>query len=218
MKCFIIAMDKEAKPILDLLDAERSFTVCGKKIYIGRLFGERVGVAVSGVGKVNAAMTAQIAVDELGAEVIINLGVAGGLCEQTRIGCFYEVSCAVQYDFDLTVLNGTSLGTLDECKENYLPLRTAGLYPARKIATGDRFNDSKEDFITLTRTLGAHLRDMECGAVAQVCMHANVPCYAFKAVSDVAGGDPSHTQYAENMKLCQKAISDEIENIVKGVK
>ena len=131
MKCFIIAMDNEAEPIISAMKLERKLRFCGKKIFLGKLYGEDVGVVICGVGKVNAAMGTQIAVDELGAQTIINLGVAGGLNEHVDIGRVYAVSEAVQYDFDLTAINGTPIGTLDECKENFLPLATPKLFPIK---------------------------------------------------------------------------------------
>ena len=218
MKVFIIAMDSEAEPIVSAMKIERKMLVCGKKIFLGKLYGESVGVVVCGVGKVNAAMGTQIAVDELGAETIINLGVAGGLNKGVDVGDIYGISEAVQYDFDLTSVNGTKIGTLDECKENYLPLATSSAFSLKRIATGDRFNDSKEDFKLLTEVLKADIRDMECGAVAQVCMHAKVKCYAFKIISDLAGSGSTVEQYRNNLKTCFKTLSLELENIIKSVK
>lgn len=211
-------MDKEAEPVISVMKVERKFPLCGKKIFIGKLYGESAGVVICGIGKVNAAMGAQIAVDELGAETVINLGVAGGLNGGVKVGDVYSVSAAVQYDFDLTALNGTEIGTLDECKTNYLPLAACNAYPAKRVATGDRFNDSKEDFTLLTETLNADIRDMECGAVAQVCMHANVKCYAFKIISDVAGSGSTVEQYNKNLAVCFKTLARELENIIKSVR
>lgn len=218
MKVFIIAMESEAEPIISAMLIERKFSFCGKKIFLGMLYGERVGVVVCGVGKVNAAMGTQIAVDELGADLVINLGVAGGLNDGVEVGEIYGILGAVQYDFDLTKVNGTEIGTLDECKTNYLPLAACSAYPLKRLATGDRFNDSKADFELLTKVLGADIRDMECGAVAQVCMHAKVKCYAFKIISDIAGSGSTVDQYRDNLKICFKTLSKELENIVKSVK
>ena len=106
-------------------------------------------------------------------------------------------------------------GTLDECAENYLPLQICGVYPAKKLATGDRFNDSKKDFELLTTVLNADIRDMECGAVAQVCMHAKIPCRSFKIISDLAGSGSTTEQYLKNLSLCFKTLESELKNIVE---
>lgn len=217
MIVFVIAMEKEAKPVLSAMKTERDIVFCGKRLVTGTLYGKRCGVVVCGVGKVNAAMGAQIAIDELGADVIINLGVAGGLNRTVDVGKIYGISHAVQYDFDLTQLNGTAMGTLDERKENYLPLSALPLYPLKKIGTGDRFNDSPDDFKLLTKVLKADIRDMECGAIAQVCMHAKVKCFAFKIISDLAGSGSTTEQYLCNLSICFSTLERELEKIISAL-
>lgn len=217
MKCFVIAMNKEAEGIISAMNVKREQTICGKKLYFGELYGEKIGVIICGVGKVNAAMGTQIAID-VGADIIINIGVAGGLTQDMRVADVYSISHAVQYDFDLTCINQTPIGTLDECKTNYIPLTPSSAYPSKKIATADRFNDDIRDFLLLTKTLKADIRDMECGAVAQVCMHANVKCYAFKIISDLAGKQSTPKQYAQNLDSCFVTLKNQLENILKSVK
>ncbi len=215
MKVFVIAMDKEAQPVLNAINIERDITNCGKRLVTGKLSGESIGIVICGVGKVNAACGTQIAIDELGADVIINVGVAGGLNGGVKVGKIYAISNVVQYDFDLSQLNGTKIGTLDECSENYLPLALSDGYPTKKLATGDRFNDSKQDYRLLTEVLHADVRDMECGAIAQVCMHANVPCYSYKIISDLAGSGSTTDQYLKNLSLCFKTLERELKNIME---
>ena len=200
---------------MEVMRVRRFLNFCGKRVLTGELYGVRCGVVVCGVGKVNAAMGTQIAIDELGAEVIINIGYAGGLNGSLEVGKIYEISHAVQYDFDLTQLNGTKIGTLDECKENFLALDALSLYPLKKLATGDRFNDSAEDFKLLTE-LGADIRDMEGAAVAQVCMHAKVELRAYKVISDLAGSGSTTEQYMKNLAVCADTLKRELKNIVVG--
>ena len=214
MKVFVIAMEKEAAPLLEVMRIQRDIKFCGKRIVTGELYGVNCGIVICGVGKVNAACGTQIAVDELGADTVINIGVAGGLNGGSKVGEIYGISHAVQYDFDLTQINGTAIGTLDECKENYLPLATPPLYPLKKLATGDRFNDSKEDYKLLTEVLKADIRDMEGAAIAQVCMHAKVKFHAFKVISDLAGSGSTTEQYLSNLTLCAQTLKREIKKIV----
>lgn len=217
MKCFVIAMAREAAPVIKHMEIANDYSVCGKRVVCGKLYGKEAAVIVCGVGKVNAACGAQLAADKLGADAIINIGVAGGLNANTRVAQIYCIDSAVQYDFDLTQLNGTPLGTLDECEKNYLPLCVAGGYESKKLATGDRFNDSAEDYNTLTKTLEADVRDMEGGAVAQACMHAGVKCYCYKIISDAAGSGSTTEQYKANLSLCFETLERELENIISAV-
>ena len=182
----VVALEDEAEALLSQMEIEDIRTIYGKTVHLGRAFGKECLLVVCGVGKVNAAAGACAAI-HFGADVILNFGVAGGLHERTELTEVYLVEKAVQYDFDITQLEGTEIGTLDGETENFLPLSTPkGIdFPRRKLATGDRFNDSPVDHDLLLR-LGADLRDMEGGAIVEVCKYAGVPCVSFKAVSDVA--------------------------------
>lgn len=210
-------MEKEALPVIGQMTDTRDSVICGKRITAGNLFGQPAVIVVCGVGKVNAAIGAQIAIDRLGADVIVNIGVAGGLDPSLEIGSIYGISAVVQYDFDLTQLNGTQIGTLDECRENYLALAQTQTFKRKKLATGDRFNDSKADYNLLTDILSADIRDMECGAIAQVCMHANLPCYSFKIISDVAGSGSTTEQYLKNLNVCFETLIRELKNICEAI-
>lgn len=210
-------MDKEAEPVISAMERVKERKLSGKRAVVGTLFKKKVAVVVCGVGKVNAACGAQLAIDILKADTIVNIGVAGGLNEGVSVGEVYQISHAVQYDFDLTQLNGTAIGTLDECQENYIPLHICRKYRTKRLATGDRFNDSKDDYKLLTEALDADIRDMECGAIAQVCMHAGVKCCSYKIISDLAGSGNTSEQYMKNLAVCFETLKRELKNITDEV-
>ena len=178
MKAYVIAMESEASQVRPALKD-------GDRLY------------VAGVGKVNAAAATQKAIDD-GADEIVNCGVVGGLDESMEIGDVYEVSKAVEYDFDLTALNGTRLGTHNERTTPYFECRTTGRFPARILATGDRFTNDERD-VRDSLGLGATLRDMEGAAIAHVCERNGIKCRMLKAVSDVHGRGSMTDQYSENL-------------------
>ena len=209
----VIALDSEAEALLDQMEIENILTVHGKPVYLGKAFGKDVALCVCGVGKVNAAV-GTCAVLEKGADIVLNFGVAGGLCDQTELTEVYLIDKAVQYDFDITQLEGGKVGTLDGETENFLPLYVpASLdYPRRALGTGDRFNDSPADHDLLIR-LGAHIRDMEGAAIAQVCKYAGVRLVCVKAISDIYGAGSTTDQYEKNLSratLNLKAYMGEI--------
>ena len=217
MTVFVTAMPGEAQTVLGNMTEVVQSEACGKKIYSGRLCGRPTAVVVTDVGKVNAACGAQYAIDALNADKIINIGVAGGLNEHTSVGQIYGISHVVQYDFDLAQLNGTTIGTLNEFAEPYLTLAKTEIYELRRLGTGDRFNDSAADYSLLTHDLKADIRDMECGAIAQVCAHAGVRLYAFKCISDVAGSGSTTEQYMKNLEHCFKELTSAVPAIFEGV-
>lgn len=217
MKCFIIAMEKEAAPIFEAAEIHKDYTAGNKRVVLCSVYGREIAVVICGVGKVNAASGTQYAIDCLGATEIINLGVAGGLHGGVEVGGIYAVFSVVQYDFDLVELNGGKVGTLDGFDDNYLPLTPTDGFELRRVGTGDRFNDDYDDFLLLTETLGADIRDMELGAIAQVCMLSNVECRAFKIISDIAGSGSTTEQYAKNLDTCFVSLKNNLEKIIGAV-
>lgn len=207
----VIAMQSEADILLDLMDINSTLTVSGKTVYVGKAFGKDVALCVCGVGKVNAALGTQLLVSKFGADKILNFGVAGALNSDMEIAGVYQIGAAVQFDFDLVQLNGTKIGTLNEYTENYLYLNLLSApFPIKKLGTADRFNDSKEDFILLTKELNADIRDMEGGAIVQAAFAATLPVYSIKAISDLAGSGSTTEQYLVNkdkaLQELQKAL------------
>ncbi|MBE7067755.1 MAG: 5'-methylthioadenosine/S-adenosylhomocysteine nucleosidase [Clostridiales bacterium] len=195
----VIAMQSEAKILLDDMKIQRNLTVSGKDVYVGTAYGKEIAVCVCGVGKVNAALGTQLLVSKFDAQKLLNFGVAGGLNKDTKLCAVYQIGEAVQFDFDLTQLNGTKIGTLDEYDTNYLALNKLHLnLPVKKLGTSDRFNDSAEDYKLLTQELNADIRDMEGAAIVQGAYAMKLPVYAVKAISDVAGSGSTTEQFLVN--------------------
>ena len=217
MTVFVIAMDSEAAPVAAKMTEKSEKTVHGRKVVHGKICGIQTAIVVCGVGKTNAAAGTQFAIDCLDADRIINIGVAGALNANCKVAEMYCIDEVVQYDFDLVQINGTPIGTLNEYEQPYLKLADCPLYPSRKLGTGDRFNDDKADFELLTKTLGADIRDMEGGAIAHVCAHADIPCYSFKAISDIAGMGSTTEQFLHNLQLCSQKLGEETEKIFEAV-
>ena len=195
----VIAMQSEADILLDEMKVTRSLSISGKKVHVGQAYGKDIALCVCGVGKVNAALGAQVLVSKFDANKLLNFGVAGSLNANTKLCQVYQIEAATQFDFDLVQLNGTKIGTLNEYEENYLRLNLiSDGFEKRKLGTADRFNDSKDDYILLTQELSADIRDMEGGAIVQAAYAAQLPVYSVKAISDVAGSGSTTEQYLMN--------------------
>ncbi len=214
----VTALESEAEILLEQMEVFRSLIVSGKQVHVGQAFGKDAALVVCGVGKVNAALGTQLLVSKFDADKLFNFGVAGGLNKTTELCGVYQIKAAVQFDFDLTQLNGTKMGTLDEYKDNYLklsPFKTN--FKKKNLGTADRFNDSAEDYRLLTEELKADIRDMEGAAVVQAAFAAKLPVYAAKAISDVAGSGSTTEQYLknrghalENLKAALPALFEEL--------
>lgn len=212
MLYILAAMQKEADALLAKAEIRKEFTQFGKKLWEGEACGVPFTLIVTGVGKTNAAAGAMLALAR-GADRLLNIGVAGGITPRAKIGSLWQIDRAVQYDFDLSAINGTPVGTLDEYQTPYLPLRTGGKFPTATLATADSFASGQDD-MALLDSLGADVRDMEGAAIAHIAYAAGVPCTMFKSISDNAR-EESVREYRENMLIALGALSDNIREILE---
>ncbi len=211
---FVVAMAKEAAPLAGHLERVTEKVVWGRRVVEGEFKGIPVAAIISGIGKVNAAAATQLALSLYAPKRILNLGVAGGLKPNMKIGEIYPVARAVEYDFDLTEVNGTSPGVLDEFTTPYLELSVApkDIPRAVTLVSGDHFTNDAAEHVFLAR-FQAGLRDMESAAIAHVCATAGVECRAWKCVSDVAGAPEMTRQYKENLALCLDKLAEAIPSL-----
>ena len=75
----------------------------GSEYYEGTLEGLPAVVVQCGVGKVNAAMCAQVLCSVYGVTHLVNTGIAGSLCAELDIGDLVVSKDAMYHDFDVTV-------------------------------------------------------------------------------------------------------------------
>ena len=146
-----------------------------------------------GVGKVNAAMAAQLCIDRYHPDLILNAGVAGSLLD-LPIGTVVLAESFLQHDVDTSPI-GDPVGLVSTV--NRVDFPTSRLSQARalldrlgvgyvtgRVASGDAFMVKGERTDWVARTFAPALCEMEGGAVAQVCLRNGVEFMALKSVSD----------------------------------
>lgn len=75
----IAAMEEELQPLLGEMKAETTRTIAHMTFHEGYILNKKVVAVISGIGKVNSAICAQILITTFGATKVINVGVAGGV-------------------------------------------------------------------------------------------------------------------------------------------
>ena len=96
------AMQLEVETLLGIMEDKKVSSHAGSTFYEGKLEGLDVVVVQCGVGKVNAAICAQILCSCFGVTHIVNTGIAGSLNAQLDIGDFVISKDAVYHDMDAT--------------------------------------------------------------------------------------------------------------------
>ena len=98
------AMKSEVSLLKEEMKIERQEHIAGMDFFSGQLGSHEVVVVQSGIGKVNAAICAQILIDDFQVTYIINTGVAGSLNKDLDIGDIVVSVDAVQHDFTVEAI------------------------------------------------------------------------------------------------------------------
>nr|WP_246845690.1 5'-nucleosidase [Bdellovibrio sp. ZAP7] len=151
---------------------------------------ENIPVHYTGIGKVNAALTAMDVIHKTKCKVIINLGTAGSSKFKTHE--LIEVSSFVQRDMDITPL-GFKVGEtpFDPIPGSIDLIPYFGELPHGICSTGDNFE-------TGTPKLPCDLVDMEGYAIAKVCRKMGVQLISLKYITDGADHN-AHNDWAANL-------------------
>lgn len=195
-------MDEEIATIKNLMQDVETKKIFDLEFIIGKINSKGVILVKCGAGKVHAARTTQILIDNFNIDYIINVGTAGGLNDDIEIGDIVIAEKLVQHDYDITAgghekgyvsntgkyfecdkkLIERSKDTINSLNENFKAV--VGL-----IATGDIFvqdinvkNSIKEEF-------DADCVEMEGAAIAQVCTLDKIPFIVIRAISDKPNGN-----------------------------
>ncbi len=164
--------------------------VSGVSFY--RLGDDRIACC-GGVGKVNAAMAAQMLIDRYHPDRIFNVGVAGCF-ENVPIGTLILAEDFIQHDVDTTgvgdplglvsTVNRIDFPTADLEKAKAAMDKTGYAYRVGRVATSDWFAIESDRARKIYADFAPLACEMEGGAVAQVCYRNGVPFMALKSVSD----------------------------------
>ncbi len=201
---FVVAFEGE---IGQLSEHGEIRTVCGVRV-TERSFGSNEAViALSGIGKVNAAQCTQVLISVFGCEAILNIGLAGNACD-LPIGGAVVADKAVYHDIipvDFVSEDSpwTSEFTPDDrmCElANSILTELSVVHARGTVATGDQFigdNETKRSIISRTSCACV---EMEGAAIAHTCMKNSVPFCLVKIISDNAD-DSADDQFKETVSL-----------------
>ena len=202
MTGIIGAMDVEVETIRAAMYNTMDRTISGIPFTLGKLNGQSAIIARCGIGKVNAAVCAQIMISMFSVNEIINTGVAGAIAHGIKQNDIVIADKFVQHDVDTSAI-GDPVGFVSTINKMYFKadrgitsrLQLAIGDKARTIvgtvATGDQFIADKNVTHKLLLRFNAVACDMEGGAIAQVCTLAGVPFGAVRCISDSADENAS---------------------------
>ncbi len=194
------SLDEEIKLLLEGMEDKRTKVKAGIQYYIGNILGKSVVLCKSGVGKVNAAVTTQILIDNFGVSRVLFTGVAGAVHPELNIGDIVIASTCVQHDMDATGL-GFARGEIPYQETSVFQADPALVqlaekacnelgqkYLIGKVLSGDQFISNAEIVAELRDQMDGACVEMEGAAVAQVCHMNATPFVIIRSMSDKSDG------------------------------
>lgn len=194
------AMELEVEALKAQMTVKETFSRASMDFYSGTLNDTDVVIVRSGIGKVNAALCAQILIDVFQVSHIINTGVAGSLNADLDIGDILVSEDAVHHDMDVRVF-GYQIGqvpgfdvvsfpankdmvriALETCAEVNPDIKAV----SGRVASGDQFISSKEAKEAIINNVKGDCAEMEGASIAHAAYLSHIPFVIIRAISDKA--------------------------------
>ena len=200
MKLGIIgAMDVEVASLKERMENPAVTVKAGMEFCEGVLEGVPAVIVQCGIGKVNAAMCAQILCSGFEVTHLVNTGIAGSLLAALDIGDLVISQDAIHHDFDLRFW-GRPIGqvpgmdvTAFPADETMIKLAFAAAEAVNpghtrigRVASGDQFICSKEQKERIIADTQGICAEMEGASIAHAAYRNGIPFVIIRAISDKA--------------------------------
>ena len=195
------AMQPEVEAIIASLTDPATETVSGITFHTGLISGRRVAVAKCGIGKVFAALCAEIMILKYSPDLLVNTGVGGAIGGGLRCGDVVIADRLCQHDMDTSAI-GDPKGLVSGINMIYFEAdpRARGILMEQgsalglavksgTVATGDKFIADASDKERIASDFNASVCEMEGCAIAQTAFVNNTPFAVVRAISDSADGE-----------------------------
>ena len=195
------AMDQEVETLVAAMGNCKEETVAGSRFFEGTLEGLPAVVVQCGIGKVNAALCAQILCSNYQVTHLVNTGIAGSLSPELDIADLVISQDAMYHDFDCTEFGypygqfprmDTLAFPADEAMMAWAFAAAEALNPGHakigRVASGDQFIAERARKARIKADFDAMCCEMEGAPIAQVCWLNEIPFVIVRAISDKADG------------------------------
>ncbi|CAL9228025.1 unnamed protein product [Arabidopsis halleri] len=229
---FIVAMQKEAQPLINRLRLVKEVTTPFPKEVTWVLFkgmykdlninivcpGKDSTLGVESVGTVPASLVTYASILAIQPDLIINAGTAGGFkAKGACISDVYVVSTVAFHDrrIPVPVLDIYGVGMRKAFPTPNL-IKELNLKVGR-LSTGDSMDMSPHDEESITAN-DATVKDMEGAAVAYVADIFKVPTILIKGVTDIVDGNrPTSEEFLENLAAVTAKLDESLTKVIEFI-
>ncbi len=207
MKIVIMsAMNEEIKPTIDAFKPKLIDKINNEDLY--KYEGKNTYYFInSGIGKVNAAITTSLVINNYQPDLIVSIGTAGGLAVDMQVSDIVVADKMAFWDVNVEAF-GYELGQLPQMPkyfeiENYQRFYTLlenlnHRMHVGTIVTGDSFINQSEQRQYISENFSNVLAvEMESTSIVMTAQKLNVDCVVLRTISDLADqtSDISFDQY-----------------------
>lgn len=214
------AIDYELNYFFQHMIIAKTEIIGDKTFYVGKIKNHSVVVVKSGIGKVNAAITATTLIERYDVRLIINTGVAGGL-EPTAVGDIIIAANIAYFDVSLTEIDDVPYGQMGSDPLLVSPKRDYILkaqkifddlgysYRVGNLVSGDKFVTKVRDLAKIRK----HVKDifaveMEGMAIGLTCHKFNRDFISIRGISDIIESANQSKSYRDVVKEVAKKTSE----------
>lgn len=219
----IAAMPEEVTALNKKMSEVEEKKLFNTRFYQGKIADKTVLLAQSGVGKVNAAITASTLMAQYPIDYCINIGSAGGLQKGQNIGDIVLSTILQYHDFDIgeeTIVDPRFIFYADETlNQNACEvLEDLNLpYHQGQVVAGDQFvTKSSAAFARIQEKFPQALAvDMESTAIAATASRFKVPFIVLRGLSDVTFVEGNELTFETYLELASERSATICEGFIK---
>jgi adenosylhomocysteine nucleosidase len=221
----ITAMPEEMTCLHKLFQPHHDHKIGAFHFFESRLQNVNIVTAICGIGKVNAAICTTIASCLYQPDLVINVGVAGGLHPNLHVGDVIVASKFNYHDADATTF-GYDYGQIPRMPKLYqadqelvdflLQMENSFSFKlvAGLLSSGDSFVADENSVIIIKEKFPEILGlDMESCAIAQVCHQLSLPFCCLRSISDAADGKAKQS-YEHNLVIAVENVSQVLQSLL----
>ena len=225
----VVAMDEEREEILELMTNVQVKQIYNLRFLTGKINNRDCILIKSGVGKVNAARTTQIMIDNYDIEYVVNVGTAGAIDNDLNVTDVVIGEKIAQHDFDITAFGHekgyiTGVGKyvysderlINKCKKVMEDIDKDNSFNIKvgAIASGDVFCTDPKLASNIYEEFNASCVEMEGAAIGQICALDNVPFIVIRSISDSPNGN-NNIDFDAYLDIASKRGANFLQELLK---
>lgn len=219
----ISAMPSETVDVRAALGECTTKKIGKNEFFIYNAFGKTIVNVCCGIGKVNAAIAAQMLLSEFHCDVLLNAGIAGGMDSSVKICDIVVASEVLHHDMEARLLNNyPPYCSAYPCDAELVQKAESACtekgisYHVGRVVSGEQFISDSAVKNKIAENFHPLSVEMECAAIGHCAYVNEVPFLAVKCISDNAD-DEGEMSFEEFEKIAAAKVAEVILSVMENL-